>query len=374
LAVEIKYWNREAWISYLKNDLLPFYGFLLAMLNLWREIKITHGKFLSEVMKSMPSLELVFAGGTSPPDNYEEGGLASVYNSLLGTSIKLREYYFLKLLGKEPKTICTVKKTEVVDYLDHIHVLLERVFSRACELGLVTQTEVQGVQENSGKAAREVLAKPEDISEKFVELLNKALELTVAYNDYTRFIWYLRKIPKKYMKEFYPELLKPEVFKFIQELLGLSEYIIPQVEDPEIVDLYTIFSFDYAIRAGPAMIDGMNINAFNYFQGRLPPTYEPYRTIGGCLCRINELIWGLFHNCQNQLKLVVSGEVPDPFWEWRKATERMPHPQIIYPRLDYPDSYEDLSFLDEHLPVIFIGMAELVREERGDALFIITRW
>jgi len=30
----------------------------------------------------------------------------------------------------------------------------------------------------------------------------------------------------------------------------------------------------------------------------------------------------------------------------------MPHPQIIYPRLDYPDSYEDLSFLDEHLPKI----------------------
>jgi hypothetical protein len=377
LAVGIKYWDRESWVSYLKNDIFPFYGSLLAMLNLWSELRETaHGKLLSDIIKSMPSLELVFAAGTSPPDKYEVDGLALVYKSLLGTSMKLREYYFLKSHGKEPKTTCTVEKTEVVEYLDHMHVLLERVLSRACELGLVTRIEVQSIQESSGKAAREILAKPESITEKFVELLNKALRLTVAYNEYTRFIWHLRKIPKKYMKELYPELLKPEVFKFIQELLGLSEYIVPQVEDPEIVDMYTIFSFDHAIRAtgwtGYEMVDGMSsIHIESYFDGRLTPTYEPYRTIGGCLCRINELIWGLFHYSPSRdcLKLVVSGEVPDPLREWLSIAVSEPPTKS---RLDYPDSYENLSMLDECLPAIFTGRAELVR---GDGvLYIIRRW
>jgi hypothetical protein len=183
------------------------------------------------------------------------------------------------------------------------------------------------------------------------------------------------------MKEFYPELLKPDVFKFIQELLGLNEYIVPQVEDPEIVDMYTIFSFDYAIRtteptrAGYAIIDGMrsiSINVYEYFSGRPTPTYEPYGTIGGCLCRINELIWGLFHNSPSRgcLKLVISGEVPDPFNEWQRvAVCERPTRYGLYSL----NSYENLSILDENLPAIFMGRAELVRGEGGE-LYIFERW
>jgi hypothetical protein len=286
LAVEVKYWDRESWINYLKGDILPFYESILEILNLWKELKeIAHGKLLSDIIKSMPSIELAFVAGTSPLGNYGEDGLARVYLSLLGTSIKLREYYFLKSLGKEPKTACKVEKTEVVNYLDHMSVLLERVLSRARESGLVMKTEVQSLQESSRRVVQEVLAKPEGISEKFVELLNKALGLTVAYNDYTRFIWHLRKIPKKYMKKFYPELLRLEAFEFIQKPLGLSPYIVPQVEDPEIADMYTIFSFDHATRAtntAYGTVDGMpSVPVRAYFCGYLPPTYEPYETIGG---------------------------------------------------------------------------------------------
>jgi hypothetical protein len=376
LAVGIKYWDRGSWAGYLKNDVLPLHGSILAVLGLWRGLKeVAHGRLLSDVVKDAPSLECAFAGGTSPPDKYEEGGLALVYRSLLGASVKLREYYFLKSLGKEPKTTCTVERTTVVDYLDHMAVLLERALARACELGLVTQAELQGAQGDSKKAARELLAKPEDISERFAELLSRALNLTVAYNEHTRFIWHLRKIAKKYMKELYPELLKPEAFKLMQEL-GLREYIVPQVEDPEIVDLYTIFSFDHATRAalygGRGMVDGMSdVLAEAYFCGVLPPTYEPYETIGGCLCRVNELIWGMFryYPTRDHLKLVVSGEVPNPLEEWKRAAVTGP---LTRSALGYPDSYEDLSLLDEILPAVLVGRAELVR---GDGeLYVISRW
>jgi len=365
LAVGVKYWDKESWISYMKNDILPLYESILSILNLWGRLKeIAHGKFLSEVVKEMPSMELVFAAGTSPPDKYEGEGLALVYKSLLGAYIKLREYYFLKSLGKEPKTTCTVEKTGVINYLDRIFVLLERVLARACELELITKEELQSVQENSRRIVQEILAKPESISERFAELLNKALKLTANYNEYTRFIWHLRKIPKKYMAGLYSELPKSETFKLIQEILGLREYIVPQVEDPEIVDMYTIFSFDYATRVDERFL------SIEY--GFSPTsTYEPYGTIGGCLCRINELIWELFTNpsIRSCLALVVS-EVPDPFVEWQKEAVSGPP---TYSYLDRLNSYENLSFLDEVLPAIFTGRAELVKDSYG-SLFIRRRW
>ena len=159
MAVSIRYWDREPWVGYLRNDVLPLFKSTLTVLGLWRELrKVAHGRLLSDVIKGIPSLELVFVGGTSPPDRYEEGSLALIYRYLLGTSIKLREYYFLKQHGKEPKTPCTVERTRVVDYIDHVHTLLERAVARALEFGLLAQDDIQKIQESSAEAIRETIA------------------------------------------------------------------------------------------------------------------------------------------------------------------------------------------------------------------------
>lgn len=387
MAVEIKYWVREAWISYFNDDILPFYESILTVLNLWKELReTTHGKYLSDVIKSIPSIEFIFVGGTSPPENYEENSLAQIYCLLLGAWIKLREYYFLKSLKKEPKTPCIVDKTKVIDYIDHIFVLLERALTRAYELGLIKQADIQKIQENSKRKIQEILLKPESISEEFAVLLDRANRLTIVYNDYTRFIWFLRKIPKKYMAEYYPELLKTENFNFIKELLGLREYIVPKVEDSEIADIYTIFSFDYAVTItqqailAPSgnvyynkIVDKIyDISAEGYLRGDLPPIYEPYKTIGGCLCRINELIWGLFRYNKNYLKLIVD-EVPDPFTEWRKILEDKIPIRTGYSYLEHLNNYENLSKLDEILPAVIIGKYELIKGDNG-GIYVIDRW
>jgi hypothetical protein len=373
MGEKLRYWDRDSWRSYLKNDVLPLYGSTLTILGLWRELRDrVHGKLLSEVIRGIPSLEQVFVGGTSPPEKYEEDSLALAYKELLGTSIKLREYYFLKQLGKEPKTPCIVEPTPIVGYVAHISVLLERVLARACELNLLTQSDVQDTRESSREAVEEILKEPIKILEQLVDFLNKALSLTIAYNGYTRFIWHLRKTPKKYIEELYPELSKPEAFQFIRELLGLREYIVPQVDDPDIVDFYTIYSFDYAVEVARSYVEGdLSMSAYVYFEGRLPPIYEPYKSIGGCLCRINELIWGLFRFYREELRLVISGEIPDPFEEWRKVVD---HPEISSEILDYPNSYEALSRLDENIPAILVGRGELIKERETQKLYIIRRW
>lgn len=384
MSVEIKYWEKESWINYLRNDVLQLYELSATILYLWKKLRdIANGKLLSDVKKLAPELELMFVAGTSPPDKYEEDSLALIYKSLLGASISLREYYFLKSLNKEPKTLCRVEGTPFISYIDHIYVMLQRVLMRASELRLLRDSDLQTVEKKSRDISEEILRKPEKISEILVEFLDKALKLTVAYNEYTRFIWHLRKISKRYIKELYPELLRPEVFKFIQELLGLREYIIPEVDDPEIVDLYTIYSFDHAIivdKEGKAdVINGIKVfsvpryligDFFGYYS-----VYEPYKTIGGCLCRINELIWGLFTECRSDLRLIISDPVPNPFEEWKKAVENISKhlPEYKYEKLRYPKSYEDLSILDEWLPAIYIGKAELIMDKNRN-LYLFNRW
>jgi len=378
LSVRIKYWDRGSWADYMKTNVLQLYESTLTIHRLWWDLReIAHGKLLSDIIKDIPTLEYVFVGGTSPPDKYKEDSLALIYKRLLGTSVKLREYYFLKSHGKEPKTPCNVEVTEIMIYIDHVLELLKSVLTHARNLGLVEERDIQDAIKNSRDNAKKILTKPESIVEEFVKLLNRALNLTVNYNEYTRFTWYLRKIPKKYMKEYYPELLKPEVFKFIQEFLGLREYIVPRVDDPEIADLYTIYSFDYAVEADPTTIDGMYVgNPERYLTGDLPqvaPSNLPYKTIGGCLCRVNELVWGLFRRSKSELKLIVKGDVPNPFEEWQQKVVRSVEFRF-YSSLKYPESYEDLSMLDEVLPAIFVGKAELITSKHGRELLVIWRW
>jgi hypothetical protein len=377
VAAEVRYWDRDSWAEFFRHEVLPLYESALTIARLWSELRErAHGRLLSDVLREAPSLEMAFAGGTSPPDRYEEDSLALAYKELLGASVNLREYHFLKRLGKEPKTPCRVERTLLVNYVDHILVLLERALMRTGELGLIAQSGLQSARESSARTVKEVLERPELISERFAEFLNRALSLTVNYSEHMKFIWYMRKILKKYVHELYPETKKPEVFRFLQQLLGISEFTIPQVEAREIADLYTIFSYDYAITVSynPEEVDGMKIHPNYYFyRQELPSVYEPYKTIGGCLCRINELIWGLFRNCENSLNLVVSGGLPNPFGEWQRVVG---DPPIFVGRkiADPPTSYEELSVLDDCVVAIITGKAELVKQKKLKVLNFVTRW
>jgi len=384
LAVEIKYWEKDTWINYIKNDVLPLYQSAATILNLWKSLRdFTHGKPLSEVIKEKPILEYVFVGGTKPPSEYEENGLAWIYKTLMGTEVNLREYYFLRKYDKEPKTLCTVRETEILRYVNHITVLLERAIECASNSKLILFTEIQEVQESVRRSVEEILGKPETLPERFVEFLNKALRLTIAYNECTRFIWHLRKIAKKYIKEYYPELLKPENFRFIQDLLGLREYIVPRVEDPEIAELFTIFSYDHAIEySSETEIDGMRGCYVGYYlTGDLlpsnPPNEYPYNTLGGCICRVNELIWGLFEKryTREDLVTVVKNEVPRPLMEWRIIVEEaIKASGCVSETIENLDNYEALSWLDDCLPSIFIGQRELIKVKNSKRLFLVKRW
>jgi hypothetical protein len=373
--LSVEYWDRGAWSRYVKEDLLPLYHSYLTLLELERKLtELCNGKMLSDVIKEKPTVEHIFVGGTSPPDVYEKNSLAWAYYRLMGASVKLREYYFLKQHAKEPRTICTVTRTTTIRYIEHIGESLKRVMDHTANLALIPAQQVEDAKKDSVQQAEETISKPERLPQLFSEALTRAVKVTVAYNPFTQFIWHLRKIPKKYIKEFYPKMLGEETFQFLQQLLGLREFITPRVEDREIADLYTIFSFDHEVTGYLSEIDNIQCSVSLYIQGYLPNTdIYPYTSMGGCICRLNELIWGMFNICRDELALVVS-EVPDPFNDW-KASAGNKLPAVYSRELNYPKSYEDLSLLDDVLPAIFDGQLELyLSSVKREEIVLERRW
>jgi hypothetical protein len=83
----------------------------------------------------------------------------------------------------------------------------------------------------------------------------------------------------------------------------------------------------------------------------------------------------LFTECRSDLRLIISDPVPNPFEEWMKAVENISKhlPEYKYKKLRYPKSYEDLSILDEWLPAIYIGKAELIMDKNRN-LYLFDRW
>jgi len=358
-----------------KEDLLPLYRSCLTLLELERSLtELCNGRMLSDVIKKKPAVEYLFVGGTSPPENYDKSGLAYYYSRLMGASIKLREYYFLKAHGKEPRTLCTITKTNVMRYIEHMGELLKRVLNQTTKLEMISPQDVNEAKDSSKKEADEILSKPENLVDKFGEALQNALKVSVATNRYTRLIWHLRKIPKKYIKEFYPAMLSKEKFQLIQEILGLRKFIVPRVEDPELADLYTIYSFDHEIRVSSlGYIDGMSgVHDLLYLLGYLPSTTAyPYVTIGGCICRLNELIWGLFTYCRDDLAILLK-EVPSPYDIWKNFCGN--NKPAYWREYEYPKSYEVLSRLEELFPALFYGQMEIILTEDGERIKVYARW
>jgi len=132
VSVDVRYWDKDSWKEFFGEEVLPLYKSALTLVHLWNELRNrAHGRYLSEVIRDIPNLELALVGGTSPSGKYEENSLALAFKDLLGASVNLREYYFLRQIGKEPKTPIEVKRVLPISYADRISILLDRTLTRA---------------------------------------------------------------------------------------------------------------------------------------------------------------------------------------------------------------------------------------------------
>jgi len=332
--------SAENWKEFISNKIMPIRDFAEALLSFWDSLRSLKGKYISEILKSNPELEVVFIGGTNK-DGYIENSFAKAVKDLFGVFISVKAYYSYDRQGFEPKVPIETEKSEIMLVIKAIRDVTKRI------------VEISGAESKKVISNDEFINNPGKVLEGFCNFLNTCLDISVGYNDYVTFCWNIRKITKKYLTQMYPEALNN--FEFLKDFLGLKELFTPSIDDEKIKEDYTILGFpDYC---SVYVIRGRNLGSSKYPNHtleiltnnlELPKDSQYYRilslpyssdeihthskdvvylrtktflaenTLGGSLLRLNELIWFMFNNFSSILSEILQ-DVPNPRSDYLEA-------------------------------------------------------
>jgi hypothetical protein len=240
-----KYWDENEWRKeFFEAKLKPFY-------NAYMDVRAVLD-FFSTNIQGMPLgealrndfLKPILLGGLKPDGAFSDDSLARFCGELFGVSIDDWKGYIHTL--KEGISFneaagarkCIIRETDFAKVLIELGILLDRILTRAQQVGLTGAYEVPVV------GIEEVKADPTIIADRVRSLLEKGMALLVNYNPYTFFIFSLWVITRRYMKAAYPRTSDEAVLKKMKELFGLSELHIPRGVPPEIAKEYTIYGFE----------------------------------------------------------------------------------------------------------------------------------
>lgn len=329
----------ENWREFISNKIAPIRDYAEALLNFWDFLKNLRGRYISDILSEYPKLEAVFLGGTNE-NGYTENSFAKVVKELFGAYISVKAYYSYVIQGFEPKVPIEVEQSEIMLIIQAIKEVSDRIL------------KLSGIKSGTTISSHEFINNSDKVLEGFLEFLNRCLNVCVGYSEYATFCWNIRKITKKYLAQQYPDALKSENFEFLRDFLGLRDLFVPNVDDENVKDSYTILGFpDYC---SIYVIRGRNLGSARYPSHileivtnnlELPKdsryyrvlslphstdeiythsrdevylrakTFSTEKTIGGSLLRLNELIWLIFTNFSSVLSQILQ-DVPNPKSEY----------------------------------------------------------
>jgi len=326
------------------------------------------------------------------------------YSSSLSTLSRRRWVEFRRALKPRPEP----HEVELfIKYITLISELSRKALLIAYDKDLVHRDEIKVSEGEIKQHIARCNADLDYMGDIVVRFMHSCINICVNANELTQFIWYTRKIPRKYLNEWFPDILRDENMALVKNLLGLREYFRPPLPDEDLVDDFTIYSYDHAIRCKIHVDETHSIVLdATYYRGHISDLWYPvekktYETLGGVICRLNELIWGLFHGewrwYGERHKFEWLGEVPDLFMEWAEEVDRWLKEQsweepeeIIRARPTswegwggkfwYPnwvigirlDDYEGIYILDDIMPALAKGKYELVIENTFGRVY--ERW
>lgn len=429
----MEYFSVEKWRNFITTKLIPIRDYAVALLNFWNFLKSLEGKYISEVLKDFPEIEIVFLGGTDE-HGYKENSFAKAVKEIFGACISVSAYYSHILQKLEPKVpVNNIEKTREVSLIKEIKELSEEAINISG-----SNSRQKAISEN------EFVNHPSKVLDGFVTFLQLCLDVCVGYSPYTTFIWNIRKITRKYLEGNFPEVKNEEIMEFLKTFLGLREILVPNVDNEKTKRDYTIFGFpDYASQyilldrssiglGGYQLIigdyractwewlhkleddrdDQRRIEGEKYYR-----TYKSLsssvRTLGGRILNLNEAIWELLEfgslssvleqipnpkksyidACKQELAKI-GWKIPEYIKPWigfgLHTRDRgsqyfvdgalITKEHEIYIRTYSNIKHYDISldkpffiFLDEMMPAIFLGVYELVFRKDKEAFVVMER-
>jgi len=286
---------------------------------------------------------------------------------------------------------------KMVWFINHTKVILKQI-DKALELfivnGLIGKDEVAEARKRSQEITKECIKDYNRLLHTLVNFLNYSMRITINTNEFTRFIWEIRKNIYAFLIQFHPEL-EEESCRVMLGLLGLQKYFEPPLPDEDIRINYSIYAYDHATKCYLTSTPNLYFDEAHFTTAKYyvigysdgPQKESAYLTLGGCLCRLNELVWRLFREIEflscfteeappNLLEewaeiareiLAQEGwEEPNELHFWRPA--RAAHEWAI---IDLA-SYDGVFLLEDIAPALCLGKYELA--VLNTKAYIVKRW
>jgi len=257
----VGYSDKSSWEEFIKEHIIPLKEISGALINYW--------KFLFNKINNKPVDELIedkrvkaiLLGGVNESGEYSERSLALFYKKFFGvyTDVKAIVEHLKQELTPNVKGI--VEKSTFINFAEDVFKITNEIVNLAQQNKILEGFNVREID----ISFEELISDPEKVATIIKEFYELVLKVTVNYNQRTLFLWTIKKITRRYLVAAYPEFENEEKFEELQKIIGLEKYFEPEIKektkrDKEIKRDYTIW-------------------------------YLPEKSLGGMICKLNEIIW-----------------------------------------------------------------------------------
>jgi hypothetical protein len=237
----IRYWEEECWKKYFVDSLGQLYKTSSTIIAVKEYLTENLRRPLQEILAD-DSLFKILLGGLKEDGHLTENGLAVFYNRFFGTGINRFDEFIGRLkagVSLQTASFNLSGSTEPTPFLNAVDRVIGslKTISNLIEGKGFLKLKIEETTINR-------IDDPKGVCEKIRDFLQACLNISPNYNPQTFFINSLYRITRRYMKLVYPKLSSEETFSFVNELLGLSEIIVPEIPDENVRKEYTLWGFD----------------------------------------------------------------------------------------------------------------------------------
>jgi len=267
--------NKAANLNHKASKILEYYA---------NEIKNLDGKSVAESSEKIKTMVLA---GLRPNGTYSGNSYSLFVREFVGLTLSDPKLYIAKLKAREDLDVpLKVEETDFIDFVKSTKEITEFILNKAKSLNISFESPKEHYNEES---------KNKEIEDLIVDFVNDVYNLAVGVNEFTSFVYSLRKITPEYAKRAYHEISDD-----VLNLLGVSTLI--QTKSLEIIgfpdyltDIYSniFFADDYYIKY--TLANGIQIKPKIEAIEKLLKDYQnslKLRTLGGAICSLNGTIWG----------------------------------------------------------------------------------
>ncbi len=255
----INYADKDEWGKFIEEYIIPLRDSAKILINYWEYLKRNiEGVDVDDMGEGFKMLVL---GGVGEDGNYSERSLALFYKKFFGVQLTNLEECVKGLPAK-----AIVEKSDFVKFAEKIHEQTKKIISTFHNILGMDLERLEGKIEMNFE---EVVRNAERVAELIKEFYERTLKVTANYNQYTLFLFTVRKITRRYLEIAYPEMKEKGKFDALKGIIGLEKYFEPKVEGERTEGTERI-ERDYTI------------------------WHLPGGSFGFEICHLNDIIWECF--------------------------------------------------------------------------------